>query len=209
MSSSQAYDSAPSRRTGMGPSSTPFRPASRPNYNRRGPPPWMEEEARKRREALEAAARAEEQLRKSTAFTETNFPSLVAGVGASSMTVFDKSFTAVTHAANEAEERERARQTALRRDEERVRHELSGIYVPRFRPARVQEEEPEDDAPAFIPSKIDVDGFEIVKRKTRKPKRELTTAELNAKFAEDASDSDEDADVNSELFERRRREEFY
>jgi hypothetical protein len=170
----------------------------------------MEEEARKRREALEAQQRAEEQLRKSTAFTEANYPSLVAGVGASSMTVFDKSFTAVTNATVEAEERERNRQIALQRAEARARHEISGIYVPRFRPSRPVEEVEEAPEPEFIPSKIDVDGFEVVKRKTRKPKRELTTAELNAKFAEAASDSEaEGDDVNGELFERRRREEFY
>jgi hypothetical protein len=184
-----------------------FRPSTRPNYGRRN---WIDEEARARREAADAHARAEEELRKSSAFNETNFPSLVAGVGASSMTVFDKSFTSVTHAANEAEERERNRQIALRRAQERDRHEISGIYVPRFRPSKPVEEEDESPVPEFIPSKIDVDGFQVVKKKTRKPKRELTTAELNAKFAEDASDSEEEGDdVNGELFERRRREEFY
>jgi hypothetical protein len=190
--------------------SAPFRPASRPNYGRRGPASWIEDEARARRAAADAHARAEEEFRKSTAFTENNYPSLVAGVGASSMTVFDKSFTAVTNATVEAEERERNRQIALQRAEARARHEISGIYVPRFRPSRFEKEVEEAPEPEFVPSKIDVDGFEVVKRKTRKPKRELTTAELNAKFAETASDSDaEGEDVNGELFERRRREEFY
>jgi hypothetical protein len=170
----------------------------------------MDREAQARRDAADAHARAEEAFRKSTAFNETNFPSIVAGVGAAAPASFEKSFTAVTQATVEAEERERNRQAALRRAEERAKYELSGIYVPRFRSAKpVADEEDEPPAPEFVPSKMDVDGFQIVKKKARKTKRELTTAELNAKYAETASDSEEEADVNGELFERRRRDDLY
>lgn len=207
MSSYSARDSARNGQTFASRGSAPFRPSSRPNYGRRN---WIDEEARARREAADAHVRAEEEFRKSTALTEANYPSLVAGLGGSSMTVFDKSFSSVTHAATEAEERERNRQMALRRAEERARHEISGTYIPRFRPGRVvEEEDDEPPPPEFVPSKIDVDGFQTVKKKARKPKRELTTAELIAKFAQHDSDSEEECDVNGELFERRRREEFY
>jgi hypothetical protein len=172
----------------------------------------MDREVKAQRDAAEALARQTAQLQ---AFNETNFPPLAAGAGVRPLSSFDKSFTAITQAAVEAEERERARQAALERDAERARHEMFGMYMPRFRPNRLGKDEAEDDVPPqkeFVPSRgPDEEGFTEVRAKARKSKRELTTAELNAKFAEVGSDESEDgaADHNGELFERRRREELY
>ena len=122
-------------------------------------------------------------------------------------------YNAIVHLTNEAEARERARQAAMKRDEAKARMELSGIYVPRFRPShpgKYTEEEEDDDMPQPILSRNapDYEGFTEVKRKTRKPKRELTTAELNAKMMEPPSD-DEEGEVNAELYEKARQHEHY
>jgi hypothetical protein len=122
-------------------------------------------------------------------------------------------FSTIVHLTNEAETRERARQEAMKRDEAKARMELSGIYVPRFRPShprKFAEDEEEEDMPQPILSHRgpDHEGFTEVKRKTRKPKRELTTAELNAKMMEPPSD-DEEGEVNAELYEHARQHEHY
>ena len=121
-------------------------------------------------------------------------------------------FNAVVQLTVDAEARERARQAAMKRDEAKARMELSGIYVPRFRKNNntAEEEDEEDESlPPFIPGKIaDYEGFTEVRRKSRKPKRELTTAELNEKTMEPPSDN-EDGEVNAELYETARQHEHY
>ena len=118
-------------------------------------------------------------------------------------------FNAVVQLTVDAEQRAKAREAAMKRDEAKARMELSGIYVPRFRKNRnIDEEEEDDSLPRPIASKVDYEGFTEVKRKTRKPKRELTTAELNEKMMEPPSD-DEDGEVNAELYETARQHEHY
>jgi len=123
------------------------------------------------------------------------------------------SYNAVVHRTNEEEARERARQEAMKRDEAKARMELSGIYVPRFRPThpRPYEEDEEEEEIPVIQSTLkqpDYEGFTEVKKKTRKPKRELTTSELNRKMMEPPSD-DEGGEYNAELYENARQHEHY
>ena len=122
-------------------------------------------------------------------------------------------FNAVVQLTVDAEARARAREEAMKRDEARTRMELGGIYVPRFRSNKVapryEEDEEDYTAPPVIPGKMaDYEGFTEVRRKSRKPKRELTTAELNAKMMEPPSD-DEDGEHNAELYETARQHEHY
>jgi hypothetical protein len=121
-------------------------------------------------------------------------------------------YNAIVHLTNEADSRERARQAALKRDESKARAELSGIYVPRFRPSHpgkfTEEEEEDQPRPIMSHRGPDYEGFTEVKRKSRKIKRELTTAELNAKVMEAPSD-DEDGEVNADLYENTRQHEHY
>lgn len=121
-------------------------------------------------------------------------------------------FNAVLQLTVDAEARAKARAEAMKRDEAKARMELSGIYIPRFRQShssRFVEEEEEETAPPVIYGKMaDNEGFVEVKKKTRKPKRELTTAELNRKMMEPPSD-DEDEEHNADLYETARQHEHY
>lgn len=119
-------------------------------------------------------------------------------------------FNAVVQLTADAEQRAKAREEAMKRDEAKARMELSGIYVPRFRRNKNTAEEEEDESlPPFIPARIaDYEGFTEVRRKARKPKRELTTAELNQKMMEPPSDN-EDGEVNAELYDKARQHEHY
>ena len=125
-------------------------------------------------------------------------------------------FNAVVQLTVDAEVRAKAREEAMKRDEAKARMELSGIYVPRFhrRSGDAIHNFDDEEVPPFIYGKMsmnrgpDHEGFTEVKRKTRKPKRELTTAELNAKMMEPPSD-DEDGEVNAELYDTARQHEHY
>lgn len=124
-------------------------------------------------------------------------------------------FNAVVQLTVDAEARARAREEAMKRDEARTRAELSGMYLPRFRPTnRTTEREEEEDTGPIVPQYIrgksaDDEGFTEVKRKkTHKPKRELTTAELNQKMMEPPSD-DEDGEHNADLYDNARQHEHY
>jgi len=121
-------------------------------------------------------------------------------------------FNSVVQLTVDAETRARAREEAMKRDEAKARMELSGLYLPRFRPIYRGTEEDEDQGPPVARSMTthgpDYEGFTEVKKKTRKSKRELTTAELNAKMMEPPSD-DEDGEHNAELYENARQHEHY
>jgi hypothetical protein len=122
-------------------------------------------------------------------------------------------FNAVLQLTVDAEARTKAREEAMKRDEAKVRMELSGTYLPRFRPAKKAFSEQDDDEEDYVsPTKStkgpDYEGFTEVKKKSRKHKRELTTAELNQKMMEPPSD-DEEGEVNPELFENARQHEHY
>jgi len=122
-------------------------------------------------------------------------------------------FNAVVQLTVDAEARAKAREEAMKRDEAKARMELSGTYLPRFRPAKKAfSEQDDDDGPPVARSMTthgpDYEGFTEVKKKARKHKRELTTAELNQKMMEPPSD-DEEGEVNPELYENARQHEHY
>lgn len=119
-------------------------------------------------------------------------------------------FNAVLQLTVDAEARAKAREEAMKRDEARTRAELSGMYLPRFRPTKKEkdDEEEEYEPPQKQVKGPDYEGFTEVKKKARKHKRELTTAELNQKMLEPPSD-DEDEEINPELFENARQHEHY
>jgi hypothetical protein len=98
----------------------------------------------------------------------------------------------------------------MKRDEAKVRMELSGMYVPRFRPSHPKQftEDEEEEGPSVPRMTSDHDGFTEVRRKLRRPKRELTTAELNKKMTEPPSD-DEGGEFNADLYDTARQHEHY
>ncbi len=122
-------------------------------------------------------------------------------------------FTAVVQLTTESDARKKAKEEAMKRDELRTRSELSGTYLPRFRPMNreTRYEEEEDDTGPYVPQFVrgkdaDDDGFTEVKKKSRKTKRELTTSELNRKMMEPPSD-EEEGEHNAELYENARQHE--
>lgn len=120
-------------------------------------------------------------------------------------------FTAVVQLTVDSDARKKAREEAMKRDEARTRAELSGMYLPRFRPAKAsvfeQDEEyiPQTARPTNGP---DYEGFTEVKKKVRKQRRELTTSELNRKMMEPPSD-DEGDEWNADLYDNARQHEHY
>ena len=120
-------------------------------------------------------------------------------------------FNAVVQLTVDADARTRAREAAMTRDEARTRAELSGIYLPRFRANKYAGEEQEQESGPTVPTFVrgrdaDEDGFTEVKKKERKVKREMTTAELNRRVMEAPSD-DEDGEINAELYDNARQHE--
>lgn len=120
-------------------------------------------------------------------------------------------FNSVVQLTVDADARARAREAAMKRDEARTRAELSGMYLPRFRPMNKGPVEEYHETGPAIPQFVrgrdaDDDGFTEVKKKDRKVRRELTTAELNRKMMEPPSD-DEEGEVNAELYETARQHE--
>lgn len=122
----------------------------------------------------------------------------------------DLPFSAIVHLANESEARQKAREEAMKRDEAKVRMELNGIYMPRFRPSHPKQVEYEEEEGPSVPrtNGPDYEGFTEVRRKVRKTKRELNTAELNRKMMEAPSD-DEGDEFNADLYDTARQHEHY
>lgn len=122
-------------------------------------------------------------------------------------------FSAVVHLTNESEARQKAREEAMKRDEAKVRMELNGIYMPRFRPSHPKQVEDEEEDVPSAPRTVsshgpDYEGFTEVRKKVRKTKRELNTAELNRKMMEPPSD-DEGGEFNADLYDTARQHEHY
>lgn len=121
-------------------------------------------------------------------------------------------FNAVLQLTVDADARAKAREEAMKRDAVRTRMELSGMYLPRFRANKYtgeqeQERETGPAVPTFVRGRdADDDGFTEVKKKERKVKREMTTAELNRRVMEAPSD-DENDEWNADLYENARQHE--
>jgi hypothetical protein len=147
--------------------------------------------------------------------TEANFPRLVPNAPKKPSPEFATSFSKTVNTMAAAEEQQRIRDNYEREQADRARNEFNGVYilgsVHSARPTFVRDlaedfdvqanfEREEYDTTAPPPSEED-DGWTSVKHKERKPKRELTTAELAQKYqaAGDAADRDEE-EFNGDLF---------
>jgi hypothetical protein len=156
--------------------------------------------------------------------TEANFPRLVPAAPKKSMVVFDNSFSKTVNEMAVAEEQQRIRENYEKEQANKARNEFQGVYilgsVHSARPSFVKDlvedfdecegfEREEYDTTAPPPSEDD-DGWTSVKQKERKPKRELTTSELAAKYREagDAADREEE-EFNGDLFDAAQRRNHY
>lgn len=161
--------------------------------------------------------------------TEANFPKLVPAAPKKSMVVFDNSFSKTVNEMAAAEEEQRLRDNYAKEQADKAQTEFRGVYIlgsirtdtvrntvrnfvrdlsNEFDEQAEFEREEYDTAPP-PPSEED-DGWSTVKQKTIRPKRELTVAELDAKYraAGDAAARDEE-EFNGDLFDASSRRNHY
>ena len=175
---------------------------------------WRQREIEKAKARKEAEQRAKEEAeKKQYARTEQNFPSLIGAGAGQTHVAFDHKFSTLAKEWQKEDDYELARQAYEKEKARKARNEFRGVYIHRFREGRMTDvEEVEEDIhqPYVAPPKVDYEGWEEVKKKARKTPRELTEVELAEKYAKAASESDEEEnDVNSHLFDKRRRDELY
>ena len=148
--------------------------------------------------------------------TEANFPKLVPNAPKKASPEFATSFSKTVAEMAKEEEDQRIRDAYAKEQEFKAQAEFNGVYIlgsvhsarPSFVKDLVEEfdatdgpfEREEYDTMAPPPDPED-DGWTTVQHKVRKPKRELTAAELAAKYREagDAADREEE-EFNQDLF---------
>lgn len=174
-------------------------------------PGWRAREVAKARERKEQEKKlAEEVQQKKIEKTTTNFPTLAGSVipmGGQTV-VFDASFSSLAKNWQASDDMEQKLQEYRRKKDTAQQFETTGIYTQRFRPGRMAEDSSggEDEPYVFVPPKVDCDGWQEVKQKARKAKRELTMAEIAQKYRErgERSESGSEGDHNGELFDTNR-----
>jgi len=176
-----------------------YRPSSlAPRYGN-----WRE------REALKQKAREEaERLRKEAALAmnDINFPAISGQAGVKQHQGPQGEFTFAELAQEwQLKDDIHERHEQVRKDkQQREQVMMNGIYVM----SRVTEPQTpqhfviniEPEKPKSVP-RLDEDGFQQVKRKSRKEHRELTEAEIAAKYAHIPEEDEEDVDHNGYLME--------
>jgi hypothetical protein len=168
---------------------------------------WREREALKekaRQEAERLRKEAEEKAR--LAVNDVNFPAISGQAGAKQPQGPQGEFTFAELAQEwQLKDNIHERNEQVRKDkQDRERMMMNGVYV-MSRVSTVNE--PEHVALNMPPPKpkpmprIDEDGFQEVSKKKRKEKRELTEAEIAAKYAHIPEEDENDADYNAHLME--------
>jgi hypothetical protein len=193
-------------------SNTYYKPRYAPNYGG-----WREREAMKEKQRKELEARKAEEARLAKAkMNETNFPVLVQGAaGNRAVQIGDQTFADMAEQWKFKDEVTQMREDARKVRDEKERISLSGVYLRRGNtydelygngPSKYDRYMPPEQPktnPAF-------DGWHLVDtKKTKKEKKELTEAELDAKYTQSASDDEDDAvDMNGHLFETNRHDHY-
>jgi hypothetical protein len=152
--------------------------------------------------------------------TEANFPKLVPGAPKKASPEFATSFSKTVAEMAAIEERDRMRSAYEKEQAMRMQNEFNGVYIlgsvrtdtvqntvrnfvrelaDEFdSAAEYEREEYETNAP---PPNSEDDGWTAVKQKVRKPKRELTAADLAAKYVAAGETADrEEEEFNGELY---------
>ena len=152
--------------------------------------------------------------------TEANFPKLVPNAPKKVAAEFETSFSKTVAEMAKEEEEQRLRDAYEKEQAMRAQNEFNGVYIlgsvrrdtlrntARTFARELAEEfdateefEREDYGTTAPPPNAEDEGWTDVKQKVRKPKRELTAAELAAKYvaAGEAADREEE-EFNGELF---------
>lgn len=177
---------------------------------------WREREALKEKQRKDYEVRKAEETRLAQAkMNETNFPVLVAGAaGNRAVQIGEETFANLAEQWKFKDELTQMREDARKQREEKERISMTGVYVRRSNyddiydngPSKydryVPPEQPKTANPAF-------DGWHLVDtKKEKKVKRELTEAELEAKYAKTAEEEEEEQELNKDLFENNRHDHY-
>lgn len=183
-------------------STSNYRPSMTPRYGN-----WREREALKEKARQEAERlRKEAEQKAKLAMNDTNFPAMSGQAGVKQQQGPQGDFTFAELAQEwQLKDDIHERHEQVRKDkQQREQVMMNGIYVM----SRVSEQpqaqhfvinvEPERPKHGL---RLDEDGFQQVGRKQRKEKRELTEAEIAAKYAHIPEEDEDDGDYNGDLME--------
>jgi hypothetical protein len=177
----------------------------RPQYKPGG---WRANEPARLAAKKEAEQKIQDNLdRKKYENTETNFPTLIEARPIMPQPIGENTFA--TLATNWKQDDDVSRQKAeyIKKLADNERHSADGVFIYRRKVAHEEVEEPEPEAasgPSGEGTELDDSGWTAVSRKARKPKRELTNAELDHKYDEMNDDGDYADDLNGDLFDSKR-----
>lgn len=184
------------------------------------------DDRRKAEERRRAETQAREAERKRLEMNQNNFPTLGGGGGwtdvrAKQPTMAAAISTVYATLAKEWQVSDEAsrliaesnRKAALRNENERFL-ESGAVYMHRRRMksydysagAENYQDDLDDyhrESTGYVRPKADVEGWVDVEHKKARPKRELTNAELDAKYAHSAESDNEDGEINTDLFDRK------
>jgi hypothetical protein len=169
---------------------------------------WPDREAEKR----EAARKAEEETRKKNEMNETNFPTLSTARPVGQQVGNEYANLAQKWAVDDAVDRRMAEHKKFQEATDRTdRERIMSRHVQRSRYERqdtVYEEEelaPQPRQPSVgVGLGIEDEGWVEVKRKTYKPKRELTVDELDDRVRRQDESDRLDSEFNGDLFDSNR-----
>lgn len=173
----------------------------RPPYRRNV---WPDRAAEQR----EAARKAEEEQKRRTEMNETNFPTLsvahpVNQLSGNQFARLAQQWAVDDEVNRQMTEYKKAQEAADRRDTEQI---MARRVRRRYARHDVDQDEEELAPPPREPVAPGIEddvGWTEVKRKTRKPKRELTIEELDERARRQEED-DQEEDFNGHLFESNR-----
>lgn len=162
------------------------------------------------REQARKAAADDAERRKTTEVTETNFPTLITAQPVKqAVTVFDQGFASLAQQWAKDEENDRRLDAYRKSQAESERRQYESLYrirAPRNESRRDWSDE-DEDTPAPAPAPVaagagddEESGWIEVKRKVRKPKRELSIAEMEARDRQREAE-EEHVEFNAELYE--------
>lgn len=161
------------------------------------------------REMARKAAAEDEERRKKTEVTETNFPTLITAQPVKQAEA-GSVFASLAHQWAKDEESDKRLEAYRKSQAESERRQYESLYrirAPRNESRRDSYDDEDDQdtpAPAIVAAgggQEDEDsGWIEVKRKVRKPKRELTIVEMEARDRQKDAEEDQ-AEFNAELYE--------
>ena len=171
----------------------------------------VREAAREEARVQDLAKRKDEAERKRLAITADNFPALCETKNAIVWDVSkNESFAALVKDWQSTDQYNKLKAEVVRLDAAHERAMNGGIFVWR-KPEEVQEPEEERER-AFVPAKLDQDGWAIVENSKKKGPREKSDAELRRYYAQPVDDEGNvvnETDFNAHLAESGQRREFY